>query len=169
MASDNAAKEVLGIAKNRLNKFYNPALYVAAAKRELSAEQRISYNMGGTLAPTAPPGGTAGTGVTAFAEVAPPPPPEAVPAYQTKGQESTGVIAMVDMLVADLDKEMQEMTTEEKDAQSEYETFMSDSASKRAADSASIAEKEGAKADTEAALQKATAEKKSTVMEAMAK
>merc|ERR1719261_1205132 len=61
------------------------------------------------------------------------------------------------------------MTVEEKDAQSEYETFMSDSASKRAADSASIAEKEGAKADTEAALQKATAEKKSTVMEAMAK
>merc|ERR1719238_2375694 len=27
MAGDNAAKELLGMAKNRLNKFYNPKLY----------------------------------------------------------------------------------------------------------------------------------------------
>merc|ERR1712217_936772 len=38
MASDSAAKELLGIAKNRLNKFYNPKLYKAAPKVELSAE-----------------------------------------------------------------------------------------------------------------------------------
>merc|ERR550532_3938593 len=41
MASDTAAKELLGIAKNRLNKFYNPKLYNAPAKTELSAEGRI--------------------------------------------------------------------------------------------------------------------------------
>merc|ERR1719395_303899 len=76
---------------------------------------------------------------------------------------------MVDLLVADLDKEIQEMGVEEKDSQAEYETFMSDSASKRASDSASIAEKEGAKADAEAAVQKASEEKTSTVQEAMAK
>merc|ERR1719199_2008587 len=29
MASDTAAKEILGFAKNRLNKFYNPKLYKA--------------------------------------------------------------------------------------------------------------------------------------------
>merc|ERR1719453_2682556 len=29
MASDSAAKEILGFAKNRLNKFYNPKLYKA--------------------------------------------------------------------------------------------------------------------------------------------
>merc|ERR1719217_1906073 len=125
--------------------------------------------MGGTLAPTASPGGIAGTGVTAFAEVAPPPPPEAVPAYQKKGEESTGVIAMMDMLIADLDKEMQEMEVEETDAQSEYEQFMQDSKDKRAADTASIAEKEQAKADTEAALQKASSEKTATQKEHMAK
>merc|ERR1719401_2039452 len=28
MASDGAAKELLGLAKNRLNKFYNPSQYV---------------------------------------------------------------------------------------------------------------------------------------------
>merc|ERR1719401_808190 len=32
MASDSAAKELLGFAKNRLNKFYNPKLYKAPPK-----------------------------------------------------------------------------------------------------------------------------------------
>merc|ERR1719450_298537 len=36
MASDSAAKEILGFAKNRLNKFYNPKLYKPPPKRELS-------------------------------------------------------------------------------------------------------------------------------------
>merc|ERR1719281_1292281 len=64
MASDTAAKDIIGFAKNRLNKFYNPKLYVPPPKRELTEEERISLNMGGTLAPTAAPGGIAGTGVT---------------------------------------------------------------------------------------------------------
>merc|ERR1719172_358191 len=89
MAADNAAKDIIGIAKNRLNKFYNPKLYKAPPKRELSEEERITLNMGGTLAPTAAPGGIAGTGI-GLAQEAPPPPPEAVPAYQKKGQESAG-------------------------------------------------------------------------------
>merc|ERR1712187_1047150 len=68
MANDAAAKELLGFARNRLNKFYNPKLYKAPPKRVLSEEDRITVNMGGTLAPTAAPGGIAGTGV-AFADV----------------------------------------------------------------------------------------------------
>merc|ERR1719231_489669 len=59
LANDNAAKELIGIAKNRMNKFYNPKLYKAPPKRQLSEEERISVNMGGTLAPTAAPGGIA--------------------------------------------------------------------------------------------------------------
>merc|ERR1719486_243719 len=76
MASDSAAKELLGFAKNRLNKFYNPKLYKPPPKRELSEEDRITVNMGGTLAPTAAPGGIAGTGIAMAeisAHVAPPP------------------------------------------------------------------------------------------------
>ena len=65
MASDGAAKELLGIAKNRLNKFYNPKMYKAPPKRVLSEEDSITVNFGGTLAPTAAPGGIAGTGVVA--------------------------------------------------------------------------------------------------------
>merc|ERR1711881_255083 len=88
MASDSAAKELLGFAKNRLNKFYNPKLYKAPPKRELSEEDRATLAAGGTLAPTAAPGGIAGTGVTVLSQIkdhgAPPPPPEAPGAYKKK-------------------------------------------------------------------------------------
>merc|ERR1719324_1887644 len=87
LANDNAAKELIGIAKNRMNKFYNPKLYVAPPKREVESM---------------------------FAQVAPPPPPETFGAYSKKGEESTGVISMMDMMVADLDKEITEIETEEK-------------------------------------------------------
>merc|ERR1719393_524437 len=59
LAANSAAVDLLGFAKNRLNKFYNPKLYKAPPKRELSAEDRIVTSMGGTLAPTAAPGGIA--------------------------------------------------------------------------------------------------------------
>merc|ERR1719324_1380029 len=63
LAANTAAVELIGFAKNRMNKFYNPKLYKAPPKRVLSEEERITLNMGGTLAPTAAPGGIAGTGI----------------------------------------------------------------------------------------------------------
>merc|ERR1719316_2025003 len=83
MAQDSAAKELLGFAKNRLNKFYNPKLYKPPPKRELSAEDRATLAAGGTLPPTPTPGGIAGTGITVLSQIndqaapPPPPPPEA--------------------------------------------------------------------------------------------
>merc|ERR1719360_122922 len=132
MAADTAAKELLVFAKNRLNKFYNPSLYVAPPKRELSAGDRIYENMGGELT-TAAPGGIADTGVAVFAAVkshenaAPPPPPATWDAYSKKTEESTGVVSMIDLLIKDLDKEMTEAKTEEKDGQADYETMMKES------------------------------------------
>merc|ERR1712060_153449 len=170
VADDSAAKQLIGIAKNRLAKFYTPKLYKAAPKTELSAENRVVVSMGGTVAPTPAPGGIAGTGVTAFAEVsahdgrsAPPPPPETWDAYTKKGEEHTGVTQMMDMLVADLDKEIQETQVNEKESQAEYETFMADSAAKRAEDVKSIALKESTKADLNADIQKMTAERAATM------
>jgi len=157
MTDDTNAKEVLHWAKNRLNKFYNPKLYKAPPARELSDEQSITVSMGGTLAPTPAPGGIANTGIGAFAQmqasVAPPPPPETFGPYQKKGESGNGVIAMIDLLVADLDKETQEATVMEKDSQKEYEEMMADSAAKRAQDSKSITDKAAAKAATEEQLQ----------------
>merc|ERR1740138_186483 len=60
---------------------------------------------------------------------------------------------MIDLLVADLDKEIQELTVEEKDAQADYEKFIQDSADKRALDSKAITDKEAAKASLEEELE----------------
>merc|ERR1740122_558351 len=176
MASDSAAKELLGFAKNRLNKFYNPKLHKPAAKRELSAEGRIFENMGGDI-PTTTPGGIAGTGVTVLAQVrahvarniaAPAPPPETWDAYQKKSGETTGVMAMIDLLIKDMDKEMTEAETSEKDAQADYEALMADSSAKRTADSKSLQEKMSAKADMEGSLEDHKGQKVGAAKELMA-
>merc|ERR1719503_71251 len=156
MAQDSAAKEVIHFAKNRLNKFYNPKLYKPPPKRELTEDERITVNMGGTLAPTPPPAGIAGTGITVSlvqSHEAPPPAPETFGEYSKKSEENSGVIAMIDLLVKDLDKEMTQATAEEKDAQADYEELMKDSAAKRAEDSKALTDKEAAKANMEAELQ----------------
>merc|ERR1719238_248704 len=154
-AANTAAVDLLKFAKNRLNKFYNPSQYKAPPKRELSEDEQITLNMGGTLAPTEAPGGIAGTGIGFVQEhnrAAPPPPPAADLAYKTKGEESTGVIVMIDPLVNDVEKEMQEAKLEEKDAQGDYEKFMSDAKAKRAEDAKSQTDKEAALADTSDSL-----------------
>merc|ERR1719265_1459720 len=140
LAQNNAAKDILAFAKNRLNKFYNPKLYVPPAKREVAMAQ---------------------------VNGAPPPPPEANLAYKKSGEEGGGVINMIDLLVADIDKENQTMEVDEKDAQSDYESFMSDAQKKRATDSKAITDKEAAKAETETELQTNKENKKSKTIEAM--
>ena len=129
--------------------------------------------MGGELT-TAAPGGIADTGVAVFAQVkghdqaAPPPPPATWDAYSKKTEESSGVISMIDLLIKDLDKEMTEAKTEEKDGQADYETMMKESAEKRVTDSKSLSDKQGAKADTEKALSDLSGEKKDKTSELFA-
>lgn len=136
-ASANAAKQLLGIAKNHLQKFYNPKLYKEAPKRELSEQDQVVSAMGGEVAAEAPAGGIAGTGV------------EAASFLQTGKQEAGGVLALIDMLVADLEKQIIEMKAEEDDSQADYERVVEDSAEKRAMSAKTITEKEGAASDLE--------------------
>jgi septal ring factor EnvC (AmiA/AmiB activator) len=141
MVNTQAAKELLGFAKNRLNKFYNPKLY-----KEPASFVQISMHNG----------------------EAPPPPPEAPGAYKKNSEGGSGVIAMIDQLIKDLDLTMSEATTNEKLAQEEYEEMMKDSAAKRAADTKSLTEKESALADTEDLVVTKTDELESTKKELMA-
>jgi len=145
MSSNAAAKELLGFAKNRLNKFYNPKLYKAPAASFIQITKHEQSD-----------------------EAAPPPPPEAVGAYKKKGEESAGVIAMIDTLVRDVTKEMTESETEEKDAQGDYEQMMSDSKEKRATDSKALTEKTNTKAQMETQLETSTEGKASAGKELMA-
>jgi len=170
MAQHKTAHELLSFAKNRMNKFYNPKLYKPAPKREMSEEERLTVNFGGTLAPTAAPAGIAGTGIS-FMQIdkaAPPPPPETWGAYNKASEAGNGVISMMDMLLKDLDTEMTEMQVTEQQAQEEYEEFMTDAAAKRVADGKSITDKTAVKADTNADLEDAKSDHKTTVGALMA-
>jgi len=161
IASDTAAKELLKMAKNRLAKFYAPKLYKPPAKKELSAAGRIEANFGGAAALVQ---------VSMHKDdAAPPPPPETWGAYKKKTEDSNGVMTMMDMLIADLDKEMTEARTEEENSQEEYDQFMVDAKEKKASMAKSTQEKSAAKADMEARLEKMTIELKSTTQEAYAK
>merc|ERR1719270_259830 len=128
------------MAKNRLHQFYNPKL----AKT--------------TIAPT--PAAL----VQSFdmKRANPGPPPETFGAYVKQSESNGGVVQMLTLLIGDLDKQMSEAEAEEKDAQADYETLMTDSADKRSADSKSLSEKTSTKADTEAMLERHNADKDST-------
>merc|ERR550514_1431666 len=60
---------------------------------------------------------------------------------------------MMDLLVAEVDKEMTTAKLEEEDAQDDYEKLMAEPANKRATDSKAIVEKTDAKAASETELQ----------------
>merc|ERR1719271_22084 len=110
-AENNAAVQLLEVAKNRMNKFYNPALYKKPVRRELTEEERIYVQSGGAdprdAEEAAAKTGIAGTGVTVFSQVrgAPPPPPETAEAYSKK--DSSGPLALIEKLQTDLEKDMQ--------------------------------------------------------------
>jgi hypothetical protein len=161
VSSNSAAKELLNFAKNRLNQFYNPKLYKPPPKQEQGAEELLQLSK-------PPP--------TALVQIhehnakrdKPEPPPETWGAYGKKGQETSGVIQMIDMLIRDLDKEITEAEVEEKNSQQAYETLMADSAAKRAADLKSISTKTSEKAGLEQQREAHTLAKKASEKELMA-
>merc|ERR1719171_3306344 len=96
-ASNQAAMELLGMAKNRLNKFYNPTLYKEAPKKEDDDDF--------------------------FAQISarqPGPAPETFGEYK-KSESSSGVIAMIDDMVRDVEKDLAEAKRDEEEAQKDYE------------------------------------------------
>merc|ERR1712242_380797 len=105
---------------------------------------------------------------TQRSDVAPAPPPETWGAYQKKSGETNGVMAMMEILVSDLDKEMTEAETSEKDAEAEYVQLMADSKDKRQADSKSLQEKGAAKAELESELEEHKKVRMDTAKELMA-
>jgi len=141
MASDSAAKELLGFAKNRLNKFYNPKLYKPPAE-EAPAFVQISAHK---QEPPAAPG-----------------------AFKKKSEESSGVVAMIDLLIKDLDKELTEAEVTEKNSQKDYEAYMRDSAESRAEATKALTDKMATSANLKSDLEAATDNKGATTKELMA-
>jgi len=129
-------------AKNRLQKFYNPTLYKAAPKTEMTMEEKII---------------AAGTFAQVHAhksefDVAPPPPPETFGGYEKKGEKSAGVMSLMDTIVGELESDMKDAEYEEKTAQKDYGSLMSDAQASRATDTKSITDKSASKAQLESAM-----------------
>merc|ERR1719375_2598022 len=124
MQMSGVAVELVGKAKNRLNKFYNPVLYKAEpVKKEMSMEEKIIE--AGSFAQL--------NLVRADTGVAPPPPPETFGAYEKSGEKATGVLGLMDTIVRELENDMKDAEYEEKTAQKDYEELMTDSAETREA------------------------------------
>merc|ERR1719506_3010183 len=135
------AIELIGKAKNKLQKFYNPALYKPPPKKELSEEDQILANLGGA----------------SFAQIvshrghrthiAQPEMPTGLGSYEKKGQKSGGVMALMDQITRDLDASLMDGEHEESTAQKDYVELMADSQESRTQMSKSITDKQAAKAE----------------------
>merc|ERR1719198_1251629 len=124
VAGNQAAVELLGMAKNRLNKFYNPSLYKEPEKKD--DEDLLEISTG---------------------RAAPRPPPERPSGEYKKSESSSGVIAMIDEMVNDVEYDIATAKRDEEEAQKDYEEAMNDAATKRSDDSKLIVTKEGEKAE----------------------
>merc|ERR1719395_383861 len=174
---NSAALQLIEKAKNKLFKFYRPNQYKEAPKKELTDEERILAASGRSdMIATAAPDLIPGTSIAAMqtqlyaqlneyttddASAAPPPPPATWDAYQKKDGKSNGVIALMDMLLKELQDGITEAENEEKTAQTDYERLMSESQESRATMVQSVTTKEVAKADLATKIE-ATKEKKSS-------
>merc|ERR1719324_106639 len=134
---NNAALQLIEKAKNRLFKFYRPNLHKEAPAKELTDEEKILAASGRSdMIATDAPVMIAGTTQTVFVQVrkaqeAPAPPPETWGAYQKKDGKSNGVVALMEMLVKELEGDMTEAKNDETTSQKDYERLMSDSQASR--------------------------------------
>merc|ERR1719395_114345 len=174
---NSAALQLIEKAKNKLFKFYRPNQYKEAPKKELTDEERILAASGRSdMIATAAPDLIPGTSIAAMqtqlyaqlneyttddASAAPPPPPATWDAYQKKDGKSNGVIALMDMLLKELQDGITEAENEEKTAQKDYQRLMTESQETRASMSEGITSKEVAKADLDTKIE-ATKEKKTS-------
>merc|ERR1719353_2249944 len=122
-----------------MNKFYNPTLY-KAPEPEPEAEffAQVAIRRG-----------------------APGPAPETFEGEYKKSDSGVGVVAMMDDMVRDVEKDMAEAKRDEEEAQKDYEEEMADAATKRSDDSELVVTKEGEKAEKATKLEE-TKESKRT-------
>jgi len=117
-AANQAAIELLEMARNRMNKFYNPSMYKAPE-------------------PTDAPVYGFTQGAVSFVQVS----------AHARKQESGGVVQLLSTMIGDVEKDSTAAKMEEDSAQTEYEQTMSEAATKRATDSKLLVTKDAFKAE----------------------
>eukprot|EP00933_Yihiella_yeosuensis_P049721 TRINITY_DN469_c4_g1_i1.p1 TRINITY_DN469_c4_g1~~TRINITY_DN469_c4_g1_i1.p1 ORF type:complete len:666 (-),score=205.31 TRINITY_DN469_c4_g1_i1:201-2198(-) len=128
VAGNTAAIELLNVAKNRMNKFYNPHLYKAPATKSpydltfLQTEKVVDLQA-----------------------------PEIFQGSYSKSDGGNQVISMMTTLAGDLQQEIRMATKDEEIAQSRFDQAITDTNAKSSADKALVTTKMQTKADLEQA------------------
>jgi len=136
---NEAAVALVKKASQRLQKFYNPTLYKAPPKTEMTMEGKII---------------DAGT----FVQIKAHDEDDADETFSSqykKSEKSAGVIGLMDMMVKEIETDMKDAAYEEKTSQSDYAKLMSESEETRAANSKGIVTKTASKATLEGKLEAA--------------
>eukprot|EP00933_Yihiella_yeosuensis_P047778 TRINITY_DN436_c0_g6_i1.p1 TRINITY_DN436_c0_g6~~TRINITY_DN436_c0_g6_i1.p1 ORF type:complete len:682 (-),score=245.91 TRINITY_DN436_c0_g6_i1:165-2210(-) len=120
LASNGQAKDLLVMAKNRMNQFYHPELAPESFLQEVSKHFQEDEER-----------------------------PEEYGEHKTKEGQGNKVVNMIQGLMTELDKENAEAKHDETEGQKMYEEFMADAKDKRASDMQAIAGKTKAKAEAE--------------------
>lgn len=147
-----AAVGLIGKAKNRLAKFYNPTIYKAPPKVEKTMEEKIVASYGFIQRHS-----------TLHKKQLPEIPD--LPAYEKKN--SGGVVALMDKIVSDLEKDKAGAEADERHAQAEYVTLMAESQATREQNAKGLVTKKAATAELEAKLVTAKESKAVTAEEVM--
>jgi hypothetical protein len=135
LASNTAAKRVLGVAKDRMNQFYHPNRVPTEIASLVQIKQHRQLQTEG--------------------------------AYSTKEHDSSDVLAMIDVLIKDVEKEIVEAQTTEKDSEADYDRAMNNAREKRTLDTKTLTDKAAAKASVEAEVQGTQKEKGNAAQEIM--
>lgn len=134
------AVDLLMKVKNRLNSYYNPALVPSEAPEQLTAEEQVFNNSRSAFIQLHQQENELPEGQPETWEGAD---------RKNKGQKGGSVLALMDMLANDLNKDTQAMEHDEKTAQADYEKLQMDLSQQIA---------ESTKAKNDAAASKANAE-----------
>jgi len=158
-ASNSAALDILQLARDRMNKVYNPTMVTETTTKspyDPYALLQSSFIQLKALEANA----ASFFQLSSKKAKVQQPPPTFEGSYQKKSEESNGVLKMIDTLTSDIEKEMAVAKTEEENAQADYTETVADAAKKREADMALAASKAQDKADLEADLNDDKTEKK---------
>jgi len=154
LSANELALALIAKAKNRLQKFYNPTLYKAPPKKEMTMEEKIIASGSSALVQQEADFDASFVQLRRVSRVAPPEAPEGPAAFKKSGK-SAGVIGLMDMVMGEVKTGIQEMKMNEKYAQKDYVELMEDSKESLATDTKSLTEASASKADLEGALTEA--------------
>lgn len=157
MLTNNKARELLLLAKDRLGRFYATKDAAKHGMTLLARRQSVAAKMAAATAAIASAGDGLRVASENAVELAPPSlvqmsslrgrsSPKGFSAYQVQSESGKHILSMLDVIVADLDREQKASDAQERDAQAGYEKITKDAQELREEGTLHAAQKSNVKA-----------------------